>query len=542
MTWEQVPPFDPEKPAPTLGWETIAWVETFLVHGPGDVQGQGIKLDEEFQAFLLRAYELVPDGAHPKGWRRRFNRCVLSRPKGRSKSELGGMLCCFEALGPARFDGFNADGEPIGRPVTSPEVLCVATEEGQAGNTYDNVVYMLREGRVADEYRGLDVGLTRTYLPGGGSVEPITAAARSKDGGKSTFVVFDEPHLWTTPQLKALFTTIRRNLGKRGLLADPWSLETTTAPRPGEYSVAEGAHEYARAVKAGKARDSRFLFDHRQSDRSLDDVGEDRDLLIGELQESYGDAAGWMDFSRLVAELDDPETDPADWERYYQNRLVTASDAFVGRDEWDGLPQEASWRPEQSQTVVAGFDGSRFKDATAVVGLEVASGRLFTVGIWERPVDVDDWEVPRDEVTARVDEMFDRWDVARFYCDPPDWDVQIADWRARHGDPVNEWWTHRPTEISKALKEFKTAVRARDVGHDADPQLADHVLNARLRKKKAVGAPDDENRELWSIHKPPGGRRKIDACMAAVLAWKARGDAIAGGALTAKKKRRTAFL
>ena len=32
---------------PTLGWTVIDWTEEFLVHGRGDVQGQGIKLDLE---------------------------------------------------------------------------------------------------------------------------------------------------------------------------------------------------------------------------------------------------------------------------------------------------------------------------------------------------------------------------------------------------------------------------------------------------------------------------------------------------------------
>ena len=46
---------------------------------------------------------------------------------------------------------------PIGAPVTSPIIKCLATEEGQAGNTYDGIVYMLSEGLVNDAYPGLDV-------------------------------------------------------------------------------------------------------------------------------------------------------------------------------------------------------------------------------------------------------------------------------------------------------------------------------------------------------------------------------------------------
>ena len=81
----------------SLGLQVIDWVETFLVHGPGDIEGEPIRLDDEFAAFIVRAYELNPDGL------RRVRRAVLSRPKGRAKSELAAFLSIVEALGPCRF-------------------------------------------------------------------------------------------------------------------------------------------------------------------------------------------------------------------------------------------------------------------------------------------------------------------------------------------------------------------------------------------------------------------------------------------------------
>lgn len=178
----------------TLGWVVIDWIEQNLVHGPGDVQGQPIVIDEELAYFILGCYELHPDG------RRKVDRAFLSRPKGRAKSELAGMLACAEALAPVRFDRWASNGEPIGRPVTSPYIRCLATEETQAGNTYDNVVVMLRH--LADtnpDYSGIDVGLTRTYLPGGGVIVPSTASNAAKDGGKETFTTFDEALALDTP-------------------------------------------------------------------------------------------------------------------------------------------------------------------------------------------------------------------------------------------------------------------------------------------------------------------------------------------------------
>ena len=35
----------------SLGWVAVWWIENFCVHGPGDVQGQPVKLDDEWTAF-----------------------------------------------------------------------------------------------------------------------------------------------------------------------------------------------------------------------------------------------------------------------------------------------------------------------------------------------------------------------------------------------------------------------------------------------------------------------------------------------------------
>ena len=57
----------------SLGLSLIDWIETFLVHGPGDIEGEPIELDDEFAAFIVRAYELDSVGT------RRVKRAVISR-------------------------------------------------------------------------------------------------------------------------------------------------------------------------------------------------------------------------------------------------------------------------------------------------------------------------------------------------------------------------------------------------------------------------------------------------------------------------------
>jgi phage terminase large subunit-like protein len=225
-----------------LGPLVVAWIEQNLVHGPGDVQGQPVELDDERVRFILNAYAIDDPG------RRVVRRAVLSRSKGWGKSEFAAMLVCAEALGPVRFAGWNHEGKPLGRPVQAPYVPVVATEEMQSGHVYGAVEFMLREG-VVSATPGLDVGQTRTFLPDGGKIQPITAKAVSKEGGRESFAAFDESHLFITPELHRLHDTIRRNLAKRKV-AEPWSLEASTMYSPGEDSVAEQSHAYAQPIDA----------------------------------------------------------------------------------------------------------------------------------------------------------------------------------------------------------------------------------------------------------------------------------------------------
>ena len=79
---------------PTLGWEIVAWIEQYLVHGPGDIQGSEIKLDLEECAFICWAYRLqpqyLPDGElNPARGRRLVHRAVYSRSKGMPQERAG---------------------------------------------------------------------------------------------------------------------------------------------------------------------------------------------------------------------------------------------------------------------------------------------------------------------------------------------------------------------------------------------------------------------------------------------------------------------
>ena len=404
---------------PTLGWAAIDWIEHFLVHGPGDVQGQRIDLDDEFAEFILKAYRVDSETGE-----RRIRRAFLSRAKGRSKSGLAAMIECFEALGPCRFDhwaeagevsywGYEYDeGEPVGTALEYVEILNVATEEGQAGNTYDAVYFMLNEDTCSKallaEFGKIDVGLARINLPDRrGWIEPVSSADNSKDGGKSTFIVADETHLWILPRLHRLHGIMTRNLLKRKA-ASGWMLETSTMYAEGEGSVAEGTHAYA---KSGSRSKNFLLFDHRQASETWD-LTKRRDRIEA-LKESYGPAAAWMNLEAISDSWDDPQVSEASFRRFWLNQPVPLEEtvSVVPLSLW-ALELDVTSKTAGPVSFSLDVSPNRSHAAIAVVGansdgmwhLEVTSRQ----GVFDARPGLD-WVIPR--LTALV-EAFPNMDLA----------------------------------------------------------------------------------------------------------------------------------
>lgn len=503
----------------SLGYQVIDWIETYLVHGPGDVQGQPIKLDREYSRFIVDAYEVDRRG------RRRVTRAFLSRPKGRAKSELAGMLGCAEALGPVRCDGFDAHGNPVGRPVTYPYIRCLATEESQAGNTYDNIYYMLTEGPVINEYRGLDVNLTKINLPDGGEIVPSTASSASKDGGKETLAIFDETHLYTTPELRRMHQTVSRNLLKRKI-AEPWALETSTMYAPGEESIAEEMHSEYMKVTEGLLDHPGLLFDHREAPPvSIRNKAE----LKKALRYVYGPAAEWMDLDRMVTDLQTMQEHEV--RRYFLNQPTATVDSYMDKAAWEAALSDE--RPQKGEQIAIGFDGSLRYDATAIVGCRLRDGLVFPIKIWENPHTSDDWEVDVLEVDAAVAKAFRDYRVEWMYADPAYWQDIVGRWAVEYGDKiVFEFWTHRDTPMANAVERFRTGIETGQIHHVGNATLTRHVLNARTREVRAGIVLRKETKR---------SKKSIDACMAAVLAVEARADAIADGRLRRRRYRAMSY-
>ncbi|EHN09410.1 Phage terminase large subunit [Patulibacter medicamentivorans] len=533
---------------PTLGFQIVDWWETFLRHGPGDVIGErwlpgdepGLALDDEEIRHLCWCYRLNGHG------RRVFHRVVRVAPKGRRKSEIAGGLVVVEAIGPCRFSHWAAagevswwgypyrEGEPVGRPLLTPFIRALATEEDQTGNTYDNTYEMLRGPEVRETWPGLDVGLTRTNLPAGGEITPSTSGADSKEGGKESFGVADETYLWRTKKHRDQHRMVTRNLAKRKA-AEGWMYETSNAHKPGQGSVLERAYEYALRLGSLEAMvRAGVLIDWREPTDPLvgKDFGDDRKVRRA-IRDVYGPASAWLDVVRILTDIRDPETEESDARRAWLNQVAQGTGSWLDLARWRAL--ETSERLEPGTPVAAGFDGSRFDDSTGII-VVTEDGLIVPWRWWEKPADAgDDWEVDEAEVDGGVDELFQTHPVARFYGDPFYWTADMARWARDHGPAVRTWKTNEQRKMALALDAFEVDVRA---AQGADPTVArlrhasaktpltTHVGNAHTIEVPVV--LDDKGRLGHILSKErKGSPHKIDLAMAMVLGWTARTDALA---------------
>lgn len=341
-------------------------------------------------------------------------------------------------------------------------------------------------------------------------------------------------HVYDRPELRNMYKVVGRNMRKRKKIAGTWFLETTTMFSSGADSVAEQTYDLAGLIREGKTKRERLLFDHRWGD--CEDLSDEPALRAG-LVEAYGDALEWNDLDGLVDDFFDPRNSPSDSRRYFLNAPGAAADAWMAHPEWSACA-DAMKVVADRDVITLGFDGSRkrargFTDATALVACRVEDGHVFEPlanCVWEQPDGPagSDWQVPTAEVLAAVDEVFRRYTVVGFYADPPLWEGHIAGWEAKYGSRLKvkatrdhpiEWWTNRQTAMVRAVQQFEAAVLDGELTHHGYT-LTRHVLAAHRRVGRAGVSIGKESAE---------SPRKVDAAMAAILAWQARLDAVAAG-------------
>lgn len=549
----------PFKPAfdgdfPTLGYVVADWIEEYLQR-PDSADEEPFRLYQEQLDFLLNFYRI-----NPKTGKRVYTRGVLSRSRGWGKSPIAGALCAVEGMGPVLFDGWDAYGQPVGKPwstVRTPLVNIAAVSEEQTQNTYASLLEMLENDALYDDYPGLEPMSGFVNLPRG-KILPISASSTSIKGSRTVFGVLDQTEVWYARNGGVKLAEVMRSNAAK---VAGTTLETPNAYTPGEESVAERSANAALEAGEKKRVANGVFWSHREAPPDTD-MSDDESLTWG-LRVAYGDASGHpdgcvlhnppcppghIDIDRIKAEIWDLNKDPQVSRSDFLNQITHASDAWIARYEWLACEdRDKIVRP--GDTIVLGFDGSRGRsraraDATALVGMRVEDRHLFNIHVWESEPGDHDWVAPVVEVDREVRQAFKDYNVVGFYADPSGWQTQVAEWEAsfaRHlkiratgREPIALWPRGKTSNVAHLTEMFEQAVLNREITHDGSPVLMRHVLNAHRRRNRGGG---------YLLYKEfPESPNKIDAAYASIMAFRACIDAQTVGIGKRRKKPRMVIM
>lgn len=528
----------------------LAWAEAHCVIPDGFRKGEPIEL-YDWQYRALGAHYLVrPDAPwepdNPvKGPAFVYRRTGIIGPQKLGKDPKEAVHICIEADGPALFAGWAGDdqgwacadhgcpcgweyeylpGEPMGMRWPTALIQVTAVSEDATSNTFSALKPMIEGGPLSYRIRKTTEEFIR--LPGGGRIDAVTSSGKSRLGERVTHVSWGqaEQYLRSNGMLGPMGVAEVQTRGLAGMggrgswQANAWDpSEASWAQR--EWEAADpGVH---------------IQFDRPPSGLSMAVRDERRRILRAVYPpDVLRENGGHVDLDAIEAEVvglvahDAPQA-----ARFFGNQIVTGGGRAFDLADWDALRTDRTIG--ERSTIVAGFDGSKSGDHTALIACEVSTGHLWVAGYWDPQQ--HGGEVPRDAVDAAVADLFARYRVLRLYADPPYWKEELAVWQGRHGDKVvMDWPTYRNRAMGFAVRGFAQAIADRTISHDGDERLSRHIGNAA---RKALVERDDKGAPLWVLQKDtPDSPKKIDAAVAAVLAWEARTDAIAGGALMTRKR------
>lgn len=519
---------------PTL-WVVPAWHERHCIIPDGFRRGTRWQHYDWQLWVTVNHYRIKPDAepfddegypTRAAAFENRRSQVVAAQKTG--KGPFGAVIVSGEAAGPTLFAGFAQGGEvyrcedngcpcgwtyayepgeAMGMRWPTPLIQLLATSEDQVDNVYRPLQAMAR-GPYLSALMQVREGFIR--LPNDGRIDVVTSSAQSRLGNPITFALQDETQLYTeTNKLVKVAETMRRGLAGMG----GRSMETTNCWDPSEQSVAQRTYE-------GRQKDV-FKFYEVPPAGLRYSVKADRAKI-----HAYNYAGSpHVNLDAIEAEAAEiAETDPAQAERFYGNRIVAGLGSWCDGDAWDARKAAKAPTFAKKTQIVLGFDGSDVDDWTGIRA-ETREGFQFTPEtsagptIWN-PAQFGG-KVPRLEVAAAVDELFEMFDVVRMYCDPPYWSTEVDGWAEKHGEKrVIRWETYQPKKMHAAAERLLTDVNKKDSGfsHDGCEVTRLHIRNAR----KAARNPPPRY-----VLTKPGDGRKIDLAVCSILCHEAWGDVTA---------------
>jgi len=417
-------------------------------------------------------------------------------PKKNGKSTLLGALALFHLI-------------------STPDAECVigAASRDQATILYDQAAGFVRRSPGLDKWVDVKRGYREMRKRGdSGRIRVLAADVDTADGVIPTLALVDELHRHRSADLYGIF---RDGLGPRSgrmitiSTAGGHEMSPLGAMRAAALQLPEVEREGAHTSAA--TADHSYVM-HEWALRKEDDLD---DLLVVAL----ANPASWQTLDALRARHDSPSMLPWQWARFACGVWVSAEAWWITAEDWNALGEADELAP--GERITLGFDGARVGDSTALVGCRLSDGLVALLACWEAPADAPTWEVPAGEVDAVLAEVMERYRVMRGYFDPPLWRSEIDTWAREFGDKAVQRYDTARTRMMGAVERFRTDVATQRLKHTGDITLTRHVLNAQTREARGGG--------YWLAKDRAGSPHKIDAAVAAVLAYEARADVLAAG-------------
>jgi phage terminase large subunit-like protein len=397
--------------------------------------------------------------------------------------------------------------------IVTPDAECViaAASRDQATILFDQAAgFVRRTSGLADR-----VVIRRGYREirsrrDAGRMRVLAADVDTVDGVIPTLALIDELHRHRRAGLYGIF---RDGLGPRkGRLIAISTAGDSEATPLGEMRAQarllpiverDGRHLRARSADGAYA----------MHEWALDNADDVEDMTLVKLV----NPASWWTPETLAQAKASPTMLPSQWARYRCGLWMAGDAWWVDAEQWRGAARPAE-RLVPGERVALGFDGSRTGDSTALVACRLSDGLVSLLRIWEADEANPEWEVPRGEVDAAIADAFERFSVVRGYFDPPLWQSEIDEWAHTYGETAVVRFATNRTAMMAATERFRTDLVAGRLTHDGDATLTRHALNTQIREVRGG---------YWLAKDRASSANKIDAAVAAVLAYEARADALA---------------
>lgn len=540
----------PETPGefPTMGFLAADWIEDTLPITDGPMIGQPFRLYDEQVAHLVNKYRLDPKAREEHGNDAyQYGGSMLVRGQKWGKDPLLAAIDLFHAFGPCDFAGWDANGDPVGKPHPSPWVAVAALNDAQANNTWLPIKAMVESSVLAD-LPGVEVNLDMVRLPCGNPMERLTTTAFGRLGGRFTKVSLTENGLMTD--------TVKTGAsgGQRSPLSFAQTLIRSVDGMGGMWTAATNTWdptEHSHAQRVYDAKDEHIYVDARLSRKRVDLA--DDDQLRREVIYLYGDSirenGGHQSSQRIMRAVRDTSKSENDVRRFFLSEILSGEQQLCTTTAWAAFSRPSTLTAGEAITL--GFDGSRARDATVLTATRISDGRVFHLRTWlpkcmceqprHRPEDCKDKRVDRNDVDQAVTDTFDAYEVWYLFGDPYKWQEYLSLWAARWPNRIVEVPTNVETRMDDILDLWITARDNKTFTHSGDTTLTEHVENAavakgrrRSSKPRVDGSGQPVEHYLKVVKKREG--LLIDAAISMLLSFAARDHAIEDGALTREEK------